>query len=399
MTEAPVAVIGGGITGMGVARDLAMRDIPVTVLERGRPGAGATGSSHGLLHSGARYADVDPGAARDCARERDVVARIAGACVRDTGGLVVSLDCDDAEYFEEKLDACRARGIDADVLPAETAREREPSLSEATERVIAVRDGVVSPSRLLAATAESATRHGAELRRGTRVTGLTVHDGAVRTVRIRSRDGPEAIDVAHVVNAAGPWAGRVAGLAGIRLGMRPTRGTMVAVAHGGIRHVLNRCRPPDDGDIVVPRGSEAVLGTTSVPVDGPTGTTPTGRESDRVVSETAAMVPALLDAPATRVFAGIRPLLDGGDRSGSRGFRVLDHGSRDGVTGFTTVAGGKLTTYRAMGEAVGDRVGGALGIDAPSRTADAALPHVDDPAALDRLVERYGAGGPADVDR
>ena len=94
-----VLVIGGGATGVGVARDLALRGVDVTVVERGGLSSGTSGRSHGLLHSGARYADTDPVGARECIAENRVLREIAGDCIRDTGGLFVQLDGDSPEYF------------------------------------------------------------------------------------------------------------------------------------------------------------------------------------------------------------------------------------------------------------------------------------------------------------
>jgi glycerol-3-phosphate dehydrogenase len=110
--ETEVAVIGGGATGVGVARDLSMRGVDVTLLERG-PGlnAGTSGRSHGVLHSGARYAESDAEGAAHCLQENRILREIAGECVADSGGLFVRLADDDPDYFERKFDACHEVGM------------------------------------------------------------------------------------------------------------------------------------------------------------------------------------------------------------------------------------------------------------------------------------------------
>ena len=92
---------------------------------------------------------------------------------------------------------------------------------------------------------------------------------------------------------------------------------------------------------------------------------------------------------ATRAYAGVRPLygieaVDGatGDRSISRSHVVIDHAERDGVAGFVSIVGGKVTTYRLMAEEVGDLVSAKLGISAACTTADEPLPAVADAAAV-----------------
>jgi glycerol-3-phosphate dehydrogenase len=114
--SATVLVIGGGATGVGIARDLALRGIDVTLVDRGGLASGTSGRSHGLLHSGARYAESDPVGAEECIQENRVLKRIAGACIRDTDGLFVQLADDDPAYFETKRDARETVGIPMTVL-------------------------------------------------------------------------------------------------------------------------------------------------------------------------------------------------------------------------------------------------------------------------------------------
>ena len=401
MTEhTTVLVVGGGATGAGVARDLALRGADVTLVDRGGLGSGTTGRSHGLLHSGARYADSSPADARECVRENETLRRIAGACLRDTGGLFVQLAGDDADYFDAKVSACEEAGVPVSVVDGEAAREREPALAADAERAAVVPDGVVYPSRLVAANAADARDHGASVRThspvdaletdGDRVTGARLADGAV-------------IDADHVVNAAGAWAGDLAATAGVDLDMHPAKGAMVTVDVPGVDAVLNRCRPASDGDIVVPHADTAVLGTTSVEVEGPGDAAATTEEVQTVLDECSALLPAAADAPVVRTYSGVRPLYSPSDygedaRDISRGFYVLDHADRDGVAGMTTVVGGKLTTYRLMAEATTDLVADRLGVDAPCRTADRPLAAHDDPERLDGLVAEFDADQPADAD-
>jgi glycerol-3-phosphate dehydrogenase len=395
-TEA--VVIGGGATGAATARDLAMRGVDVHLVERDGLSAGTTGRSHGVLHSGARYAESDPDDARECMAENERVRGIAGACVADTGGLFVSLDGDDPAYFERKRDACRECGIEAEAVPVGAARERVPGLTEEVERVLRVPDAVISPGRLVAATAADARDRGAVIHTDAPVEAIRTADGAVTSVRAGGAlDARLSADV--VVNAAGPWADRVAGLAGAGVSLRPTRGVLVAVEHGGIGPVVNRCRPPADGDMVVPRDGEAVLGTTSVAVDDPDEFATEDWEVQRTIAECAALIPALAEAPVEQTYWGVRPLYEPGaaddERDISRGYAILDHAG-EGAAGLVSAVGGKLTTHRLMAEAAADRVCARLGVDAPCRTADEPLAWADDPAHLDRLAAAFGVDAPAD---
>jgi len=394
-----VLVIGGGATGVGVARDLALRGVEVTLVDRGRLAAGTTGRSHGVLHSGARYAETDPDDAAACLAENRVLREIAPACVDETGGYFLQLDGDDPDYFERKRAACADLGMGVETLSGDEIRTRVPETSPTVERALAVPDAVVSPSRLVVANAAAAREAGATIHQHAPVEDIVVSAGRVERVDVGGRLDA-TIHADAVVNATGPWAERCAALAGVSVPMRPTRGVMVAVPNPGVDAVMNRCRPPADGDIVVPRGAEAVLGTTSIPVDDPDEFERSEREVERTVAESAAMIPAV-DAPVQRTYWGVRPLYapdetERGDARGiSRGFALLDHAD-EGAAGLFTVVGGKLTTYRRMAEATADRVCDRLGVSAACRTADRPLPGADDPDELDALLAEFGVDAPAD---
>ena len=396
-----VLVIGGGATGSGTARDLAMRGLDVTLIERDGLCSGTSGRSHGLLHSGARYAEADPDGAAECLEENRILRRIAGACVGETDGLFVGLAADDDDYFEEKHDACTEVGIPAERLDPDAARELVPDLADDVERAFRVPDGVVYPSRLVAANALGAEEHGADVHPHAPVESVTVEDGSISEVDVGG-DVDGTIRPDYVVNAAGAWAGEVASMAGLDVDMQPTRGVMVSVEYDGLGPVLNRCRDPDDGDIVVPHGSEAVLGTTSVPVNDPDDYERARWEVETSIEECAAMLPPVADAPVVREWWGVRPLYapdedERGGRGISRGFFRLDHAT-DGVENAVSVVGGKLTTYRLMAESTADLVCERLGVDAECRTAERALPAADDPDRLDEAVDAFDGQGPTDAD-
>jgi glycerol-3-phosphate dehydrogenase len=399
--DTDVLVVGGGATGAGVARDLALRGIDVTLVERDGLTSGTSGRSHGLLHSGARYAEADRVGAEECITENRILKEIAGACIRDTGGLFVQLAEDDPDYFEAKRAACEDIGIPVETLDAEEARERVPDLAADTERAFEVPDAVIYPSRLVAANAADARDHGAAIHPHAPVEDVLVEDGQVTGVQVGGAID-DAIEADYVVNATGAWAGEFAAMAGLDVEMRPTRGVMVSVEYDALGPVLNRCRDPDDGDIVVPHEGEAVLGTTSVPVRDPDEYETEQWEIQESIEECAAMLPPVADAPEVRTWWGVRPLYapdedERGGRGISRGFFLLDHAD-DGVDNMASIVGGKLTTYRQMAEATADLVCNDLAVHADCRTADQTLPSVDDPERLDALVAEFDGQGPTDED-
>jgi glycerol-3-phosphate dehydrogenase len=402
--ETEVAVVGGGATGTGVVRDLALRGIDATLIERGTLTSGTTGRMHGLLHSGARYAVSDLASARECSAESRVLREIAGHCIEPVGGLFVELPADSEDYFERKLASCWDCEIPAEGLPGEAVREAEPAIARDARRAIRVPDAVIDPFRLCAANAVDAAARGAHVRTHAEVTDVLVEDDRVRGIEVRHESGSEVderrsrdterIKAEYVVNATGAWAGQFGALAGVEIGMAPSKGAMAVLDGRAVDTVLNRCRPRSAGDIAVPHEGTCVLGTTDVPIDDPDAFDEADREIDRLVEELAALVPAFADARVVDTYWGVRPLYepspsDGENSTGrTRDFALLDHEARDGLAGLASIVGGKLTTYRSMAAALVDHVSEELGYATACRTADVALPGGDDPAALrERMAE------------
>ena len=379
----PVLVIGAGATGAGVARDLALRGVASIVVEQADINAGASGANHGLLHSGCRYVSNDPDTARECYQEAQRLKRLMPQCIEDTGGLFVAVAGDDEKFAADFPEMCRRCQIPIIALSPAEARELEPALAPTVIAAFRVPDATVDPFRLVLQHMDQAVGRGARLLRHHRVTGFTCRIGRIESVTLHDAKGDADLKVFadQVVNAAGAWAGQVAALAGVRLDMRFSKGTL-AVTHSRMTQgVVNRLRRPGDGDILVPGGTVSILGTTSVAIDDLTHIVPTVAETDRIVAEGSAMIPALARARFIRAYAGVRPLVgsrNGDDRRISRGFVLLDHAA-DGVSNLITITGGKLSTFRLMAAETADRVCRRLGVNAPSVTGHEPLP--DPPTA------------------
>ncbi len=124
-----VLVIGGGATGTGVLRDLALRGIRCALVEKGDLTHGTTGRYHGLLHSGGRYVVKDPQSAEECARENEILRRIIPHCIEETGGLFVVTPADDEAFADQFVAACRRTGVWVEEIPVREALRREPLLN------------------------------------------------------------------------------------------------------------------------------------------------------------------------------------------------------------------------------------------------------------------------------
>ncbi len=163
-----------------------------------------------------------------------------------------------------------------------------------------------------------------------------------------------------VINASGAWAGQIAATAGIEVNVLPGKGTMVAMNHRVVNTVINRCKMPADGDIIVPVHTVAIIGTTDERVTDPENLRIEPWEVALMLAEGEKLVPSISQARVLRAWAGVRPLYQegfaGDSRDVTRALALLDHAARDGVSGMVSITGGKWTTFRLMAELTMDRV-------------------------------------------
>ncbi|MDO5025412.1 MAG: anaerobic glycerol-3-phosphate dehydrogenase subunit GlpA [Trueperella sp.] len=396
---ADVVVIGGGGTGAGILRDLAMRGYHTILVERADLAQGTSGRFHGLLHSGARYVVSDPISALECAEENQILRRIHPHAIEETGGLFVTAPPDSEEYADGFLTAAQKAGVFAEEIPVAAALQLEPRLNPGIKRAFSVLDGAMDGWRIVWDCVASAREYGSEALTYHRVTGIEARGDFDFTVTcLAEKTGEEVrIDARGVVNAAGPWAGEVATLAGCHgVDVVPGRGIMVAMNHRLTDRVINRCIYPGDGDILVPAHTVSIIGTTDKPAKSPDFLTIPDTEVQEMLDAGEVLIPGFRQSRAVHVWAGARPLIKDSrvsaddTRHMSRNMSVIDHGERDGVPGMFTIAGGKYTTYRLMAEKVVDTLLAAFGEHKPCRTAQEAMPSTA-PSRTHRNSDRLAA--------
>jgi glycerol-3-phosphate dehydrogenase len=360
--ETEVLIIGGGLTGAGIMRDLSLRGIRCLLIDKHDLCAGASGGNHGLLHSGARYVTNDLQAAVECRQESDILKQLAPQCIENTGALFVGVEDDDPGFGAQFPARCTSAGIVCVELSPAEARTMEPHLTEKIHTALLLPDATVDPFRLaLENVAQAQLSSSSAYRPHTEVLSFRISHGTIDAAICRDNRTGDLLDIrAHqVVNAGGAWAMNIARIAGCSdVNLLYSKGTLL-ISHDRLTdRVIHRLRPPGDGDIVVPGGTVSVLGTTSIRVDELDSIVPTVEEVNTNIREGSAMVPALVHARYIRAFSRVRPLLQPGaeasDREVTRGYALLDHRSK--LTNFCTITGGKLTTYRLMAERASDLV-------------------------------------------
>ncbi len=382
--ETEVLVIGGGATGAGVVQDLAMRGFRAVLVEKRDLTHGTTGRYHGLLHSGGRYVVKDPKAATECIEENRILRRIMPHCLEDTGGFFVTTPWDDPAYADDFVMNCARASVPCEEIPLKVMLREEPQLNPQISRCFRVPDAAADSFLATQCVAESARRHGAEiltyhevkrlLREGNKVVGAVCYDLV--------KDEEVTITADMVVNAAGAWAGKIAETIGVMVNVLAGKGTMIAANYRMVNTVINRCKMPDDGDILVPIQTVAVIGTTDERVPDPEKFAIEQWEIDLMLEEGEKLVPGFKEMRMLRAWAGVRPLYQETKaaegkpetRDVTRAYTLLDHDKRDGVSGFITITGGKWTTYRQMAEVTADRVCEKLGVERPCKTKEEILP-------------------------
>jgi glycerol-3-phosphate dehydrogenase len=393
--QTEVLIIGGGVTGVGISRDLALRGIPSVLIEKGDFASGASGRNHGLFHSGGRYAVSDPEAARECIAENRVLRKIAPHCIEETEGLFVSLPEDGLDFRDKFLRACEEVGIQTTLMSRDETLELEPELNPNLLSAVRVPDGAIDPFALVLENAKDAQEYGAKILLHTKITSLILDGDKVIGAKVKDLlDGEEyTIEASYTINATGAWANQVLKLAGLHIGMALSKGSMLITNRRLTHCVINRCRPPLDGDIVVPNHTVSILGTTSIRMEEVEKFEVTSQEVSLLIKETSQMIPAIQETRFIRAYAGIRPLLQseekGNDRAISRGFVLIDHGKRDGIKNLITITGGKLMTYRLMAERTSNLICEKMGRSVPSSTHLKPLPGASRPVGLKERLKQF----------
>ncbi len=386
-------VIGGGITGAGVARDAAMRGLEVALVEKDDFASGTSSRSSRLVHGGIRYLEHGQlRMVRESVRERETLLRIAPH-------LVKPLEFTWPVYRDARISRTKLRAALGvynmlaghyrlpRMYSAEEIGEREPLLQRRELKGGAsYTDASTDDSRLTLANILSAQEHDA----------VTLnHTEALRPISrerdewlVKVRDGPSEIvsDVRTrvLVNATGPWRLNLERRwPQHRLQRRGSKGVHIALPKDrvGNRGAVTITSPADGRVMfVLPSGPLTIVGTTDTwTSESPDEVRASGADTEYLLNAAAAYFPDahLTDADIVSAWAGIRPLADWDpDRKPSdvsREHRITQNGA-----GMITVSGGKLTTYRAMAQQIVNQVELELGKkSSPCKTAEVELPGND----------------------
>jgi glycerol-3-phosphate dehydrogenase len=373
-----VLVIGGGITGTGIALDAASRGLSVALVEKDDFAAGTSGRSSRLVHGGLRYLEHgDIGLVRESLRERGILYRLAPHLVRPVPMYMLADSRRRRATYRAGLTVYEALAAGRNIgyhqaTGADQVAAAIPGLGERT-RGVRYFEGQTDDARLTIEVARTAHAYGAQLANHAKVTGL-LGAGRVTGAAVTDELTGQRFEVRAraVVNAAGVWAAEVAGpRAGVTLS--PSKGVHLVFAPGAVRTTAAMVAPAADGRYVfiVPWEDRVYAGTTDTPYDGDLDSPAVGdADRDYILSAVTPLFPGVTGRDVVASWAGLRPLLGGDARTADLSRK---HAIFDEPPGLFTITGGKLTTYRAMAQDLVDRVAAALGHTARCRTRDIAL--------------------------
>jgi len=421
-----VLVVGGGITGAGVARDAALRGLRTALVEKDDFASGTSSRSSRLVHGGVRY--LEHGDLRlvfEASHERRLLRMLAPHLVRPlaftwpvyAGARIARWKLAAGLTLYDALAAFRNVARHERLSAAGVLRREPRLLSDGLRGGARYWDALTDDARLTLATVRSAIAAGATVVNHARVTQLVREGDRVAGARVRDElDGGDLqLRARAVVNATGPWSDDTERLAGA---------TAASAVHGskGVHILVPRERigneaaltllTPHDGRVffVLPSGDFAIVGTTDT----------FESVSPDQVRASASDVQYLLDAanhffPSARLtredmitaWAGLRPLVASDAHADDPGAVSREHAVTERVPGLVRITGGKLTTYRVMArdtvDAVQRSLGGRVtrartaesplaggGLADPLEAIGAATVLTHDAAVASRLVHAHG---------
>jgi glycerol-3-phosphate dehydrogenase len=416
-----VAVIGGGITGAGVALDAASRGYSVALVEKADFASGTSSRSSKLVHGGLRYLqNFDLGLVREALLERQLMVKLAPHLVRPLQFVVpafdgarpdrrmgIGLNMYDVMATQGLRGRRDARRSVADGQPDDWSPERHRMIAgeEVVELLPALAarqpsggylfyDCQTDDARLVLTVLGEAERFGAICANRLEVIELVLQDGRAGGVNVADAESGERFTIAadNVVNATGVWVDRIRSEelhseAEVPT-ITPSRGTHVVLAHADLPLSAGAIVPAGEGRSIfaVPWLGHSLVGTTDDNYDG---------DIDHV-RPSVADIGYLLDAvnsffgtelgpcDLSGAYAGVRPLISTGDTRKSvdisRKAELYETSS-----GLITITGGKLTTWRRMAKLAVDRLVERDGREAPCRTHEIPLGEPADPDTLPRV--------------
>jgi glycerol-3-phosphate dehydrogenase len=402
-----VLIIGGGVNGTGLARDLALRGLRVVLVERNDLAFGASGNSSGMLHGGPRYLTSHPEVTRTSCLDSGYIQRIAPHMIFRIPFLVpiygtgvtarVRLDAFDAFFAVYDRYQPLKRGKMHTRLKADEAAQVVPGLN--TDKLagcVTFDEWGINGTRLCVANALDAEEHGATVMLHTTVEKVNVEQGVVTGARVRDRltGVAQEITARVVVNATGAWGPITANLAGIpgRVKVRPGKGVHLVLDRPITDVAVNATAIDGRMIFIEPWENTSIIGTTDDDTYADLDDLPVTTDEVRYLVEGVERVlPRVREARIVGTTVAARPTLYGWGKYEdelSREHEMIDH-AEHGARGLFSMVGGKLASYRLFAQEAADVIAPLLGNHTACSTHRGALPGGERSLDVDALAERF----------
>lgn len=371
-----IVVLGGGIAGLSIARDLALRGFEITLIEKNTIGSGTTNKCAGMLHSGARYAIKDKDVAKLCFQENMILRNIASFAVGKNDALFITLPKDSKEYQIEFEESCKEINIPVKFLSQKESLELEPFLDTNISGSYLTPDRVVDTYMLVNSYILALNHLKINIVENTEILNATsILSGW--NLLLKKSNGKEEVYADYVINATGDSLSDTAKLFNINIDLIYIHGTMAIIDKKVSNRIISRCAPSAIGDVIVPLDDLSLIGSTwhELPHNIPI----TMNEKDKLdILNTGSKILSISKKwSIIDSFTGIRTHIkkntDSGDFNVKRDYAIVESNTI-GVTNFISVLPGKLTIARFVAEKVGDIVSKHLNSHTPSITAVTPLP-------------------------
>ncbi len=393
-SEFDVVIIGGGSTGTAVARDCAMRGLKSLLLERDDIASATVGTCAGMISSGLKYRS-EPDIMRMCSIEVVHLNRIARHIISKNPVIAPLLDLSDAASDGEYIDAYSEHAQERDVpammfLTPEATLEIEPKIHPDIIAGVYYEEFFIDPFRLSLLQALDARNHGAKIKTYCEVIDFEVVNDSIQGVVFYNRitGKTEKVRAKIIVNAAGPWAHKIARIGGGELELRLNKGAHVILDRRIVNVGITSKAIDGRWVYLFPHENTMLLGTTALDTwEDPDTLVASFDEIEYLLKSIEIVLPSIREARIIRTMAGVRPLVPDWkvpEEKVTRGYQVIDHDN--GMISFT---GGKLVMCRHMAEAVTDLVCKKLEVDAKCTTHEKPLPGNDADVDIESLSAEF----------
>lgn len=381
--EFDVIVIGGGINGSGIARDLASRDLSVLLLEKDDFSSGCTGASTRLIHGGLRYLEhFEFSLVRESLREREILLKKANHLVHPIQFCLPVYKTDKRPFLFIKLGMWLYDLLSYDkslpwhkIISKSQVKSFEPALVDDNLLGAAVfyDSQITLPERLTVENILMAKENGALALNHAEVCKLNIEKNKIASVEFYDHLTSLSYTARGkvVINASGPWIDNLCGLSNLHLKRRigGTKGSHIIIKQfpDGPKHALLLTAKSDGRPFfIIPWQEYYLIGTTDIPFEGDLDKLKISEsEIDYLISEANNVLKnkKITKSDILFTYSGVRPLpyapnIEPG--SISRRHFIVSH-KNEGLNNLYSIVGGKLSTYRNLSEEVGDKVINDLG--------------------------------------